>query len=153
MIGILACPGGRHFAKSVTHHLHGITRRKIRKETAITEKKYKLPQEHPIPNADMPTDILPSRLEKRSKTRQVELDDFRIPTRFTRFANGELKAEILTTVRDTDVYIVQDVENHYPVFIDSEQQQIVQTINDHIFSLFVTVDAAFQAAIGVSTGT
>ena len=39
----------------------------------------------------------------------------RIPARFTHFANGEFKTEILTSIRNVDVYVVQDVENHYPL--------------------------------------
>ncbi len=68
---------------------------------------------------------------------------FKIPTRFTQFANGEFKAEILASVRGMDLYIIQDVENRHPVNLNGEE--LVLSVNDHIFLLFVTIDAALLA--------
>ncbi len=39
-------------------------------------------------------------------------EDFIIPSRIVRFANGEAKAEILKSVRDKDIYILTDVNNY-----------------------------------------
>jgi ribose-phosphate pyrophosphokinase len=69
----------------------------------------------------------------------------KVPARFSRFANGEIKAEILRSIRGKDVYIVQDVENHYPVRMNDGQISPVMSVNDHIMTMIVTVDAAKTA--------
>jgi ribose-phosphate pyrophosphokinase len=70
---------------------------------------------------------------------------FKAPARFTIFANGEVKAEILESIRGKDIYIVQDVENRYPVNFSGGEERKVLTVNDHLMTVLVTVDAAKQA--------
>jgi len=70
---------------------------------------------------------------------------FKINVRHTFFANGEIKTEILESVRGKSIYIFQDVENHQPVFFNDGTLQKVLSINDHLLNLFVAVDAATQA--------
>jgi ribose-phosphate pyrophosphokinase len=60
------------------------------------------------------------------------------------FSNGELKAEILESIRGKDIFIVQDVENHYPVNFNNGEKKLL-SINDHLMTVFVTVDAVKQA--------
>ncbi|MDR2661471.1 MAG: ribose-phosphate diphosphokinase, partial [Treponema sp.] len=69
---------------------------------------------------------------------------FKIDVRFTLFANGELKAEILDSVRGKDIYIVEDVENHHTLDFYGDVSKAL-TINDHLMAIFVTVDAVKQA--------
>ena len=68
-----------------------------------------------------------------------------VPAKFTRFPNGEFKTEILSSVRNTDIYIVQDVANRYPLRFQKNEPAQTLTVNDHLFSLLMTVDAALQA--------
>jgi len=68
---------------------------------------------------------------------------YKIPCEFTRFANGEIKAEILRSVRGLDIYLVQDVANSTSVKIGDEW--LFQSVNDHLITLMTTVDAAHQA--------
>ncbi|HRZ66481.1 MAG TPA: ribose-phosphate diphosphokinase, partial [Spirochaetia bacterium] len=63
----------------------------------------------------------------------------------TYFANGEVKTEILDSVRGKDVYIFQDIENHQPIPFNEGSVHRYLSVNDHLFSLFVTIDAAMQA--------
>jgi len=70
---------------------------------------------------------------------------FKIPTRFTLFPNGELKTEILESIRGRDVYIFQDVENHQSLSFNDGKNTKVLSVNDHLMNLFVAVDAAKQA--------
>jgi ribose-phosphate pyrophosphokinase len=79
------------------------------------------------------------------QVQQFRLPVFKIPTRFTCFPNGELKTEILESIRGKDIYIFQDVENHHPVSFNDNKNQRVLSVNDHLMNLFVTVDAAKQA--------
>jgi ribose-phosphate pyrophosphokinase len=45
-----------------------------------------------------------------------------------------------------DVYVVQDVENHYPLVMNrGDTERWVLSVNDHLFCLFTAVDAAMHA--------
>ncbi len=68
-----------------------------------------------------------------------------VPAKYTRFPNGEFKTEILSSVRNTDIYIVQDVANRYPLQLQKADAPVIHSVNDHIFCLLMTVDAALQA--------
>jgi len=70
---------------------------------------------------------------------------FKINVRHTYFANGEIKTEILESIRGRSIYIFQDVENHQLVLFNDGTIQKVLSVNDHIFNLFVAIDAAMQA--------
>jgi ribose-phosphate pyrophosphokinase len=61
------------------------------------------------------------------------------------FPNGEIKAEIQESIRGKDVYIVQDMENHFPVNFNDGALKKALSVNDHLMTLLVTVDAAKQA--------
>jgi ribose-phosphate pyrophosphokinase len=62
--------------------------------------------------------------------KKIEID-----CRFVKFANGEMKVEINECIREKDIFIIQDVENHQT--IDGS----VYSVNDHIISLITTIDA------------
>ncbi len=68
-----------------------------------------------------------------------------MPASYTRFPDGEFKTEILTSVRNSDVYVVQDVSNRYPLQFQKTDVPKPLSVNDHILCLLVTVDAALQA--------
>jgi ribose-phosphate pyrophosphokinase len=70
---------------------------------------------------------------------------FKVPARFTLFPNGEVKTEILESIRGKDLYIVQDVENHYPLQFNDGAVTKTFSVNDHLMTIFVTVDAVKQA--------
>jgi ribose-phosphate pyrophosphokinase len=70
---------------------------------------------------------------------------FKVPAEFTMFPNGEIKARLLESIRGKDVYIVQDVENRYPLSFNEGSLKRALSVNDHLVTIFVTVDAAKQA--------
>jgi ribose-phosphate pyrophosphokinase len=76
---------------------------------------------------------------------QYRTPNYLVPAHYTRFPNGEFKTEILTSVRNTDIYVVQDVANRYPLQFQKADEPQVLSINDHLLCLFVTIDAALQA--------
>jgi ribose-phosphate pyrophosphokinase len=73
---------------------------------------------------------------------------FKTPARFVLFPNGEIKAEILESIRGKDIYIFQDVENHYPLSFNDGGVTKALSVNDHLMSIFVAVDAVKQAGAG-----
>ncbi len=145
MIGILSCPGGKHFSENIISHLNTISYQKFKQKVSLIAEKYKMTRNDVIREMNLASDLRQENLEASGDPDQYRKPHFAIPAKFTRFANGEFKTEIQATVRNFDVYIVQDVENHYPLKFDNCDEPQVLSINDHLMCLFVTVDAALQA--------
>jgi ribose-phosphate pyrophosphokinase len=144
-LGVLACPGGEVFADEVITHLKKGYRRNFENKAADLAKRYNLEVTYVshrinfINDAITPAPYLPGSIEKFRPPK------FKVPARFTCFANGEIKAEILESIRGKDIYIFQDIENHYPVNFNNEELKKSLSVNDHLMTLMVTVDAAKSA--------
>jgi len=114
-LGVLACPGGEVFAKEVIAHIKRGYHRSFDRQVAKLAKRYNMEPNEVSKRINFNNDAvspiphLPGNIEK------FRPPHFKVPVRFTYFPNGEIKAEILKSVRGKDLYIVQDVENHYPV--------------------------------------
>ena len=145
-IGILACPGGAFFATRMASELESIARQKLHHKLDVLSQKYGLTREQILRQVNLLVDLRPTTLDLRLSADQPRASHVRIPARFTRFANGEFKTEILSSIRNTDVYVVQDVENHYPLALNrNDTERCVMSVNDHIFCLITAVDAALNA--------
>jgi ribose-phosphate pyrophosphokinase len=84
----------------------------------------------------------------RRRDPAAKVPHFKVPVRYSRFPNGEIKAEILESIRGRDVYVFQDVENRYPLPFNEGTADVVCSVNDHLMNLFVTIDAIQQAGAG-----
>ncbi len=144
-IGILPCPGGMAFAQKIFDHLESITRDKLEERVRILSKSYNVPRPDIIRQMNLAADILPTAGERDEPIDQQRTNTYLVPAKYTRFPNGEFKTEILTSVRNTEIYIVQDVANRYPLQFQKSDEPHVLSVNDHLFCLLVTVDAALQA--------
>jgi ribose-phosphate pyrophosphokinase len=144
-LAVLACPGGEVFAGGVIFHLKQYYHHKFNKTVALLTKKYNMDTAAVIQRINFLRDA-------SSRTGVVEENmpasrspKIRIPARFTMFPNGEIKTEILESIRGKDVYIIQDVENHYPVKFNDGTLDKSLSVNDHLMTILVTVDAVKQA--------
>ncbi len=108
-------------------------------------KQYGLEKEAVIRKINFTNDIMSSNTLTLGDVLKFRSPAFKIPTRFTLFPNGELKTEILESIRGRDVYIFQDVENHQSLSFNDGKNTKVLSVNDHLMNLFVAVDAAKQA--------
>ena len=72
---------------------------------------------------------------------KIRVPRFKVNARFTHFMNGEFKTEILECIRGKSVFIFQDVENHHPLLVNEGKNEHVFSVNDHLMSLLVTIDA------------
>ncbi|MDR1949937.1 MAG: ribose-phosphate diphosphokinase [Spirochaetaceae bacterium] len=144
-LAILACPGGEVFADEVIFHLKKCYRRKFSTTVSNLAKKYNLDAETVIQRINFINDTAGLGSSEPEAGIPSHTPRFKVPSRFTLFANGEIKAEILESIRGKDVYIVQDVENHYPVSFNNGTVRQSLSVNDHLMTIFVTVDAVKQA--------
>jgi ribose-phosphate pyrophosphokinase len=150
-LAVLACPGGEVFADEVIFHLKKCYHRKFEAAVSALAKKYNLDAPTVIERLNFIGDagslaaLFPEPVLKAPSPR------FKVPARFTLFPNGEIKAEVLESIRGKDVYIVQDAENHYPLNFNEGTLTKVLSVNDHLMTIFVTVDAVKQAGAGQVT--
>ncbi len=144
-LGIIACPGGEKFVDEMVPHLRRIYRRHYSQLAATIAGRYGIAESDAIRRINLSADVQSQHVHSASSLSTFHVPRFKIPVNFTRFANGEFKAEILQSIRGEHIYIVQDVENHYPLSFHNTTDRYSLSVNDNVFCLFVTVDAALQA--------
>ena len=138
-LAIIACPGGKVFADEVVAHMKKLYRRNNEKLAADLSKRFNMSADKVTEQIDFINEIV---FSGKNAGSVLKLE---APVKFTCFSNGEIKAEIQESIRGKDTYIFQDVENHYPVYFSGGEIKKTLSINDHLMTLFVTIDAARQA--------
>lgn len=144
-IGLIACPGGAHFADLVVKRLSTIYRRRFDRKTKVLAERYDISPNEAIRQINFNGDIQSAALFVPGDINHYRGPRLKLNARFSWFANGEVKTEILDSPRGKDIYIVQDVENRLPCPFNDGQDLQRLSVNDHIFCLMTTIDAAVQA--------
>ncbi len=144
-LGIIACPGGEHFARGIIRRLRTIYKRKYDRTAEAIAAKYHISKEEAIRTINLEADLHSAKMNRRNDPYRLVPPDFQLPVCFTRFANGEFKAEIESSIRGMEIYIVQDVENHHLISCNDDGDSCVLSVNDHCMILFTTIDAVLQA--------
>ena len=144
-LAIVACPGGEAFANEVLTHLRHMYKHRFTLKSDVISKRYGLEKDALVKQINLTNDIHTSDLCVRGSLDKYRTPDFKVNTRFTYFANGEYKAEILDCIRGKDVFIFQDVENHEPIAMNDGKNVMSLSVNDHVMGLLVAIDAVRQA--------
>ena len=144
-LGIIACPGGEHFTDEMIPHLKRQYRKRYDQVAERIARRYSISKQEALRSLNMTSDLRSLKIDTKNAGDSLHMPAFKIPMRYTRFPNGEFKAEILHSIRGAHVYVVQDVENHFPLKFYNSAETYSLSVNDHVFCLFVTIDAAIQA--------
>lgn len=144
-LAIVACPGGEKFADETIKHLNHIYSRRFRQKSDVLAKRYETEKTDLIKEINFFNDLQTSDICIRGDVTKFRAPDFKVKARFTWFMNGEFKTEILDCIRGKDVFIFQDVENHQVLDLNEGKNRLALSINDHIMSLLVTIDAVRHA--------
>ncbi|MDX9957643.1 MAG: ribose-phosphate diphosphokinase [Clostridia bacterium] len=147
-LGLLACPGGERFAEQVVKRLSTIYRRRFERKAQVMAERYHLSKEEVTKKINFENDVQSSLLYIPGKVSEYRAPRFNVKTRNTWFPNGEIKTEILDSIRGQDLYIFQDIENRLPCSFNDGRDEVCLSVNDHIFNLMVTIDAAVQSGAG-----
>ncbi|MDR1363955.1 MAG: ribose-phosphate diphosphokinase [Spirochaetaceae bacterium] len=160
-LAIVACPGGESFANQVIAHLEKQYHNAFNATVEDMSRRFKTDPEDVIKRIDFINEITTIGMNPHEQDEDGEITDadthprcpdtqlhapqFKAPARFTMFPNGEFKAEILKSIRGKNIFIIQDVENHYPLKFNDGTLTKELTVNDHLMVAYVTVDAVRQA--------
>ncbi len=140
-LAIVACPGGEAFANEVITHLKHMYKHRFTLKNDVIAKRYGLSKEELVQRINLQNDLQTSDLCIRGSTDKYRPPVFKVNTRFSYFANGEVKTELLESVRGKDVFIFQDIENHEVLNLNVGANKVTMSVNDHVMSLLVTIDA------------
>ena len=144
-LAILACPGGESFADETIKHLNHIYNRRFRQKSDVLAKRYERDRTNLVKDINFYNDLQTSDICIRGDVTKFRAPNFKVRARFTWFMNGEFKTEILDCIRGKDVFIFQDVENHQALSLNEGKNKMSLSVNDHIMSLLVTIDAVRHA--------
>lgn len=144
-LAIIACPGGDFFADLTIKHLELLYAKKFNNRTEKLSKRYNVTKEELIKDFNFYSDLFSGKMSANKNIEKFHLPKFKIDARFTYFLNGEFKTEILESIRGKNVFIFQDVENHQEVPVNDGKNKVVCSVNDHLMSLIVTIDAVRHA--------
>ena len=144
-LAIVACPGGEAFANAVITHLRNMYKHRFTLKNDVISKRYQMQKEELIRKINLDSDIQTSDVCMRGSVESYRPPIFKVNTRFTYFMNGEFKTELLDSVRGKDVYIFQDCENHEILPLNEGKNRMSLSVNDHVMSMLVTIDAVQEA--------
>ncbi|QTQ14959.1 ribose-phosphate diphosphokinase [Treponema parvum] len=144
-LAIVACPGGEAFANAVIVHLRNMYKHRFALKTDVISKRYQLTKNDLIRRINLDSDVQMSDVCMRGSVDGYRPPIFKVKARFTYFMNGEFKTELLDSIRGKDVYIFQDCENHEKLPLNEGNNLISLSVNDHVISMLVTIDAVQEA--------
>ena len=150
-LAVVACPGGERFADEVITHLKHMYKHRFTLKNDVISKRYEMNKDDLVKKINFENDIDAPELYIKGDVAKYRAPSFKIPTRFTFFANGEFKTELLESIRGKDVYIFQDIENHEELSLNDGTNKAVLSVNDHVMSMLVTIDAVRQAGAAAIT--
>ena len=150
-LAIVACPGGERFADEVITHLKHMYKHRFTLKNDVISKRYEMNKDDLVKKINFENDIDAPELYIKGDVTKYRAPSFKIPARFTFFANGEFKTELLESIRGKDVYIFQDIENHEELSLNDGANKAVLSVNDHVMSMLVTIDAVRQAGAAAIT--
>ena len=150
-LAVVACPGGERFADEVITHLKHMYKHRFTLKNDVISKRYEMNKDDLVKKINFENDIDAPELYIKGDVTKYRAPSFKIPARFTFFANGEFKTELLESIRGKDVYIFQDIENHEELSLNDGSNKAVLSVNDHVMSMLVTIDAVRQAGAAAIT--
>ena len=147
-LGIIASPGSEQFTDKILTHLKRIYNRKYDKIATLLSRKYSLTKKQAVEALNLESDLHAGRVQHIGEADKLAVPSFELQVKFTRFANGEFKTDLLSSIRGMEIYIIHDLANNQPIEFNDSGEYYRLSVNDHLLILFATIDAALQAGAG-----
>ena len=140
-LGVIAGPGTEYFAGKVVKHLRRLYIDRYEKVSKALSKRHEMSEEELLKRVTLLDDLDSKKIPTGKLPSSFYCPDFTINVKYTRFANGEEKAELIDPVRGLNVYIIYDISNCAPIKVAGLENPQPLSVNDHLMFLFTTVDA------------
>lgn len=144
-LGVIAGPGSEYFTGKIVKHLRRLYYERYEKLSAALAKRHNTTREEILKTVTLLEDLESKTIPKSKMPTDFTVPDFTIRVKYTHFANGEEKAELLDPVRGLEVYIVYDMANEEPIQVAGVDKPIKLSVNDHLMFLFTTINAVHLA--------
>ena len=140
-LGIITGPGSEYLSGKIVKHLKGLYVERYHKLSKNLAYRYNMTEEEILREVSFIDDLGNKKIPSGKCPTEFICPNFDIPVKYTRFLNGEVKAEILEPVRGIRIYIIYDVTNDVPMKINGCENPISFSVNDHIMMLFTIINA------------
>jgi ribose-phosphate pyrophosphokinase len=144
-LGVIAGPGSEYFTSKVVKHLRHLYKERYEKLSKALARRHNMTEEEILQYVTLVDDMNSKKIPNRKCPTQFQCEDFTIKAKYTHFANGEEKAEILNPVRGLRVFFVYDISNMEPIKVAGSDTPIKLSVNDHLMFLFTTINAIMLA--------
>jgi ribose-phosphate pyrophosphokinase len=104
-MGIVACPGAEVFADDIILNLKKNYTKKHKQKAELISRLYGMEKEEVDKQVNFMIDVEDADLNILGDVEKYRAPEFKIPVKYTRFANGEYKSEINASVRGMDVFV------------------------------------------------
>lgn len=144
-MGIITGPGSEYLAGKVVKHLRHIYAERYRKVSKNLAARYDLDEAQILKYSSFVDDLHSKKIPYGKYPTEFMCPNLEIPVKYTRFLNGEVKAEIQEPVRGIKIYIIYDVTNSSPIKVAGCEEPMSFSINDHLMFMFTTISALRHA--------
>lgn len=141
-LGVITGPGSEYLSGKVLKHLRRLYAERYNKLAKNIEYRYDLTSDEVLKQASLIDDFNSKKIPSGKRPTTYTCPKFDIQVKYTKFLNGEVKAEILEPVRGLRLYLIYDVTNLAPIKIAGCEEPESFTLNDHLMFIFTTVQAA-----------
>ncbi len=144
-LGVISGPGSEKFSHKVLRQLRKLYTKRYKKLSSALSKRHSMTEDDILQFVLLIEDLNSRKIPTSKPPKTYQTPNFEIPVRYVRFANGEVKSEILQSVRGLRVFIIYDVTNEYPSSVEGNEEGKPVTINDHLLMLYATINAVMVA--------
>ncbi len=140
-LGIISGPGSEYFTGKVVKHLRRLYIDRYSKLSEALTKRHGMTDQELLKEVTLMDDMDSRKIPTGKLPETFHCPDMTVNVKYTRFVNGEEKAEIIDPVRGLSIYIIHDVSNCAPIRLAGAEEGVTLSINDHLMFLFTTINA------------
>lgn len=141
-LGVITGLGSEYLSGKVVKHLRRLYVERYDKLAKNLASRYEIPEDQVLREVSFIEDLGSKKIPSGKCPTNYQCPNLEIPVKYTRFLNGEVKAEILEPVRGLRLFVIYDVTNDAPQKMAGYDEPIRFSINDHIMMLFTIINAA-----------
>ena len=141
---LLSGPGSEYFTSKIVKGLTSLYAERYKKLTESIMWKYNITEEDVLRRVSFIDDIYSKAIPDPECMPGFNMPELLLDVKYTKFKNGEVKAELKQAVRGRHVYVVYDVSNDRPIKLNlnsDETERVVFSVNDHLMMIFTIVNA------------